>query len=661
MNRLGASISRCPFCTEPIPFDAPGGLCPWCLCASVLDSQPGSAEQPKSIGGHRIRGVLGKGTFGVVYLAHHAQLRRDVALKISKQAYADPTQLAQFRQEVELLAELDLPNVVRIFDSGIADGHLYFTMPVMSGGTLRTRMSEHRDPWKAADLMAKIARAVHALHTHPLRVLHLDLKPENILFDQQGTPHISDFGLAKVAGESGWARSGLGIGCPAYVAPEQAFADQGVLTAATDVYSLGAILYELLTGVPPHTGKTLDQVFRRIALEEPVPPRQLVPELSRNLETVCLHALSTADARYASAAEFADDLENAAAHRSIVARRPSRIERTLHWVRRHPAASGALLLTALLGVWVFVLMRSFSRAESERIERAVNTNAFTASAQAGAALFQVTSYASQVRRAARDPSIFSLVENNRSVNPEPPELERYAEGFDSLLVMDTLGRPRAHWRGRPWEDGARTLALRDHFVKARYLAAHCPSQAYLARAFRSERSGKLQLGISAPLMDATGSWGGVLLAVVQAQVAFAKVALEDPARGHLTSLLGPRDNELNQQAPPPDFAVLVHEGLADGMEHALREPSPGELHERFGAADDACVQLESRKVPPLTLLDYRDPVPGFGGPWLATIAPIGQTGFMVIVQTNHPDVDDDANVNDDPTSPRPVPSMAFRP
>jgi serine/threonine protein kinase len=658
MNRLGASVSRCPFCTEPIPFDAPGGLCPWCLCASVIEREPGSAAQPKSIGGHRIRGVLGKGTFGVVYLAHHAQLRRDVALKVSKHAYTDLAQLAQFRQEVGLLADLDLPNVVRIFDSGIADTHLYFTMPVMSGGTLRTRMSEYRDPWNAAALMAQLARAVHALHAHPLRVLHLDLKPENILFDQDGTPHISDFGLAKVAGEGGWARSGLGIGCPAYVAPEQAFTDQGVLTAATDVYSLGAILYELLTGVPPHTGKTLDQVFRRIALEEPVPPRKLVPELSRSLETVCLHALSAADARYASAAEFADDLENAAARRSIVARRPSRLERTLHWVRRHPAASGALLLTALLGVWVFVLMRSFSRAESERIERAVSTNAFTAGAQAGAALFQLTRYASQVRRAARDPSIFSLAENNRSQNPEPPELERYAEDFDSLLVMDTLARPRAHWRGRPWDDVASTLALRDHFVKARYLAEHCPGQAYLARAFRSERSGKLQLGISAPLMDATGSWVGVLLAIARAQTAFAKVALQDPARGHLTSLLGPLDSERNEAAPPPDFAILVHEGLADGVDHALREPSPKELIERFGASDDYCVQLESRKVAPLSMLDYRDPVPGFSGPWLATIAPIGQTGFMVIVQTQHPDAVEN---DDDPASPRAVPSMAFRP
>jgi hypothetical protein len=250
-----------------------------------------------------------------------------------------------------------------------------------------------------------------------------------------------------------------------------------------------------------------------------------------------------------------------------------------------------------------------------------------------------------------------LCENDASANPEPPELERYAEDFDSLLVIDTGGRPRAHWRGRPWDDRTIALPLRDHLRAAGYLAEHCPNQAYLARAFRSERSGKLEFGFSAPLLDASGSWGGVLIAIIRTDAAFGKVALQDPERGHLTSLLGPRDNPLHEPAAPTDFAFLVHEGLADGMDYALREPTPDTLRERFGASDDACEQLELRKVPPLTVLDYRDPVPGYSGSWLATIAPIGQTGFVVVVQTRHLDALED----DDPKSPRRVPSMAFRP
>jgi serine/threonine protein kinase len=658
MNRPSASIPLCRFCTEPIPFDAPGGLCPWCLCASVIEPHSGSPSPPGSIGGHRIRGVLGKGSFGVVYLAHLVSLGRDVALKVSKRAVSHAAELAQFRQQIELLAQLDLPNVVRIYDSGVEDAHLYFTMPVMSGGTLRTRMDEYRDPWSAAALMAKITRAVHALHTHPLRVLHLDLKPENILFDQHGTPHISDFGIARMASVNGWARSNFGVGCPAYVAPEQAFVDHGELTPATDVYSLGAILYELLTGAPPHTGKTLDEVLRRMALEEPVPPRRFVPQLSRDLETVCLHALKPANVRYASAAELADDLENVAAHRPIRARRLTGFSLPLRWARRHPTPAAALLLTALLGVWVSVLMRSFSLAQRERFERAVSSNAFTASAQAGAALFQLTDYASQVQRAARDPAIRALVENDRLVNPEPPALEHHAEDFDSLLVVDAKGQPRAHWRGRPWDDVTSDLPLRDHFVKARYLAQHCPGQAYLTRAFRSARSGKLQLGLSAPLMNAAGGWAGVLLAVIRADSAFGRVALRDPGHGHLTSLLGPREAEGLDRAKANDFAFIVHEGLTDGVEYSLNEPSPAALRERFGTSSDACEQLTLRRVSPLTSLDYRDPVPGFSGRWLATIAPVGQTGFVVVVQTHHPDALED---DEGPDSPRPVPSMAFRP
>jgi serine/threonine-protein kinase len=280
---------------------------------------------------------------------------------------------------VALLAQLDLPNVGRIFDSGIDDGHLYLTMPVMSGGTLRSRMSAPEDPWAAAALIAQLARAVHSLHTHPLRVLHRDLKPENILFDQRGTPYISDFGIAAVAIDGRWARNQVGMGCPAYIAPEQAFADHGDQTPATDVYSLGAILYELLTGTPPHTGDTPEEVLRRTASEEPVPPRQFMPHLDRDLETVCLHALERANARYASAAQFADDLENAAAHRPILARRSTRLDHMLRWVRRHPASSAVLVLTALIGLWVFALMHTLARTPTERGERVVTPDPLPAS------------------------------------------------------------------------------------------------------------------------------------------------------------------------------------------------------------------------------------------------------------------------------------------
>jgi serine/threonine protein kinase len=361
--------ARCPLCAEPLPAGAAHGVCSWCLYGSAEEATDASSlSLPESTGGYPISGLLGQGGFGVVYLARHPTLGHDVALKVSKQRFSDDAELAHFQQEVALLTQLDLPNVVRIFDSGIDDGHLYFTMPVMSGGT-----------WTAAALMTQLARAVHSLHTHPLRVLHRDLKPENILFDQRDTPFISDFGIAAVASEDGWARNAVGIGCPAYVAPEQAFTDQGDLTPATDVYSLGAIFYELLTGTPPHTGDTPEEVLRRTASEEPVPPRHFMPHLDRDLETVCLHALKRANARYASADQFADDLENAAAHRPILARRSSRLDHMVRWVRRHPMSSAALLLTALIGLWVFAMMHTLAQAQTQRGDRVVSTIALSAS------------------------------------------------------------------------------------------------------------------------------------------------------------------------------------------------------------------------------------------------------------------------------------------
>lgn len=627
---------RCPHCSQSIPLDAPCGLCPECLFNSPATRARGTAL-PESIGDYPIRSTLGQGGFGVVYLAHQPILSRDVALKIIKHEFANEDEVERFRQEVGLLAQLDLPNVVRIYDAGVHEGHPYFTMPVMAGGTLRERLGEFHHPRRAATLMATIARAVHALHTHPLRVLHRDLKPENILFDLQGNPYISDFGIAKVATADRWTHGSRGLGSPSYVAPEQAFLDQGDLTPAADVYSLGAIFYELLTKVPPHAGGTVAEVLRRVALEEPVAPQKLRPGLDRDMETVCLHALKRVNVRYSSAAELADDLENAIAHRPVAARRSSIADRSVHFVRRHPWSTSILLGAAVLALLVLVLTRTLLKAREQRLQDAARTNAFTASGQAGSALFQLADYASRVQKAARDPTIIELVHNDGTLDAEPAELKPYVHGFDSLLLLDVDGHPRAHWRQRPADYVKRSFAFRDYFQKARHLAEHCPAQAYLARAFRSEEDGKIKFALSAPLLTSAGEWLGVFLATIQADSAFGEVQLQDPEGGHLTALLGPRDRDRHDAAPAPDFTFLVHDGLMDRVEHVLHDPSPAALRSAFGALEDPCEQFKLRRIPPVTLVNYRDPVPGFSGRWLAAIAPVGQTGFVVLVQTRHPE------------------------
>jgi len=629
--------ATCPYCSEPLPPDAPAGMCPRCLfAAGASPAPPALPALPAAIAGYAIRDVLGRGGFGVVYLAYQPQLEREVALKMLRYELGDSGDAERFRRESALLGKLELPNVVRILDAGIVDGHPYFTMPVMRGGTLRDRLAEFRSPQRAAALMTVIARAVHALHQHPLRILHRDLKPENILFDERGTPYISDLGIAKAASQDGWTRGTGALGCPSYVAPEQAFLDQGELTPAADVYSLGAMLYELLTGRPPHSGASVEDLLRRVALEEPVPPRRIAPEVSRDLETVCLHALKRANARYSSAAELADELERVNEHRPIRARRYTLLGRVLRWGRRHPVPALALLGAAVLGVWVLVLTRSLSSARSERLQRLASANVFTASAQAGAALFQLAEYARQVERAARDPEVHALVHNDPDGDLAPAALARHMPPFDSLLVLDAQGASRAYATQRPGSRVPPNFAFRDYFKQASHVAERCPGQAYVSRAFRSEEDGKIKFGISAPLLPA-GAWAGAFVAIIQADSVFGEVMLSDPDGDHLTSLLGPRDRDRNEPLPSADFTFLVHDGLRDRQEHVLREPSPDVLRKAFGEARDPCDQLALRKVQPVTVWDYRDPVPGFDDRWLATIAPVGQTGFLVVVQVRLPD------------------------
>jgi serine/threonine-protein kinase len=427
------------------------------------------------------------------------------------------------------------------------------------------------------------------------------------------------------------------------MAPEQAFLDQGELTPAADVYALGAILYELFTGRPPHEGQTFAELMRRIALEEPVPPRELAPGLSRDLETVCLQALKRLNARYRSAADFADDLQNALQHRPITARRSSFVDRWVRWVWRHPLSTVATALAlALFAMLAWALVRAeytqieqARRAQQAQLEQALSANAFTATGQAGAALYQLKEYAEAVTVAARDPAVVRLVDNDGRVNPAPRELAAHLESFDTLFVLDVEGRPRAHVPERPPDYFERLFAFRDYFRQAGEIAQHCPSEAYLARAFRSEADGKIKFALAAPLLR-DGVWVGAYVGTIQADSAFGEVQLQDPEGDRSTALLGPRDVDRHEETLPSALTLLVHDGLVDKVEHMLAEPLFTSVAEAFGEPRDPCGQFKLRKAAPLTIADYRDPVPGFEGRWLAGIAPVGHTGFVIVVQTRPP-------------------------
>jgi WD40 repeat protein/Tfp pilus assembly protein PilF len=315
---------------------------------SEAGSEPGLDEHP-NIHGYEILGVLGWGGMGVVYRAWQHRLNRMVALKLVRAgAHASPQVLARVRVEAEAVARLQHPNIVQIHQVGQHAGCPFLVLELVDGPSLAQSLaSTPQATPRAVELVELLARAIHSAHGQG--VVHRDLTPANILLTADGVPKITDFGLAKIVigGEGLRTQTGELLGTPSYMAPEQAASRHEAIGAATDVYALGAILYEMLTGRPPFKAESPLETIRQVVADEPVAPSRLRPKLPRDLETICLKCLRKEPAqRYASAAALADDLRRFLDGRPILARRSGAAERAWRWCRRNPGLATACTTAA---------------------------------------------------------------------------------------------------------------------------------------------------------------------------------------------------------------------------------------------------------------------------------------------------------------------------
>ena len=434
------------------------------------------ADPGRRFGDYELLEEIARGGMGVVFKARQLSLNRVVALKmILAGELAGKEEIARFRAEAEAAANLDHPHIVPIYEVGAHQGQQYFSMKYIEGGHFASLLNLAPPARRSLrDLVALLIPVCHAVHhAHQRGILHRDLKPGNILLDQAGQPHVTDFGLAKkVEGDSGMTRTGAIVGTPSYMAPEQAAARKQ-LTTAVDIYSLGAILYEICTGQPPFRAETPLDTLMQVLEQEPIPPRQRAPDVDRDLETICLKCLEKEpEKRYGSAQALAEELERWRKGEPILARPASSWEKAVKWARRKPAAAAlagvsflaVVILVTVLITFTWLLAHSLTdrtRAlaalgDEQKATQQALTNLGTeqAATQAALAREKYTGYVQRVNAAWMAWNTNDLAHSRQLLAACPPELR----GWEWRYVHTLCNTPIRRFAGT-MEEGRACFAL----------------------------------------------------------------------------------------------------------------------------------------------------------------------------------------------------------
>jgi hypothetical protein len=623
----------CPQCGGERP---PGfRVCPTCTLGAALEGFD------EGVGRFQILGELGRGGEAVVYRARDPQRDRDVALKVLRRDLAKDEEFVQrFQRAVDLAGQIEHPNIIRAYDrSRPGDVPPYYTMPIMTGGTLAQRAERFRDPRRAAALMIKIARAVQHAHRHG--VLHRDLSPSNVLLDHDDEPFVTDF-MAKPIGEGGPSTQ---VGKFNYVAPEQA-AGQGASVEA-DIYGLGAIFFDLLTTHAPLEAKSFDEVVAKHNAKELKPPRHWVPDLSPELDAVCWAALQTDPRkRHRSAGSFADSLERVLADLPPLWPETKPRRRAWLWARRQPLLAAGAVLGALLLVVADVGTIESARSEQHELETAtLHKNAALASAQARVVLALFGKFANQAARAATHPDVLEFMKQG-AVSNRLPALQRISEAsrsFDSVSVFSLDGRILARYPDPgPGFLGREFAFRRYHHCVTALIEQHAGAppdddpEVCISPAYRGEASANIEFTFASPVYDADGTAYGYITLNRHGRRTLDDMDIDDPyVSGQTTALFGLRGGDRHSppidEAAPPKLTVVAHPGLFNSEEYALEPELAKRIVARYGGETIPGRELVLQLSRPVEDANYVDPITG--DTRLAGFAPVGSTGFVVAVST----------------------------